>query len=159
MPDRIEKPSTSASPLPIETQPDDLFNNIYESHFSTSLLPRRQFTIGEMFDQSRNATSNYGTRPASPPQPPPLPFGMVNMINGQNPYATTNPRIYSVNIPTPEVSPPITRLATPPLQLPPLMKSLAPDFTYSHDETNFARRLTRAALETGFHLLSSANVR
>jgi hypothetical protein len=38
-------------------------------------------------------------------------------------------------------------------------KAIAPAFTYSHDETTFARRLTRAALETGFHLLSTANVR
>ena len=155
MPNRSEKPSVSP-PIPIETQPVDFFNNLHDSQFSTSLLPRRQFSVGEIFDQSRNASSN-----ASPPPPPPLPFGMVNMLNHQNPYAATNPHIYSVNIPTPEVSPPMTRHATPPLQLPPLTmtKTLPPVFTYSHDETNFARRLTRAALETGFHLLSTANVR
>lgn len=46
------------------------------------------------------------------------------------------------------------------MQLPSLTnKTLASITTYSHDETTFARRLNRAALEAGFHLLSTANIR
>jgi hypothetical protein len=54
----------------------------------------------------------------------------------------------------------MTRLSTPPLQLPSLTnKTITPAFTYSYQETTFARRLTRAALEIGFQVLSSATVR
>jgi hypothetical protein len=152
IPDQSDKPTASRSP--IQTQPEDHINTM-PSIFSTSLLPRRQFSVGEIFDQSRNTSSDNQTSS----QQQPLPFGLVDVINQHNPYSTTNMQIYQVHIPTPNITPPTTRLHTPPLQLPSLNKTLAPIFTYSHDETNFARRLTRAALETGFQMLSTENVR
>jgi hypothetical protein len=85
---------------------------------------------------------------------------MLKQQPGSDPYTPLNPDIFPVLIPTPEVTPPVTRLPTPPTLLPSLSnKTIAPIFTYSHDETTFARRLTRAAIETGFHILSSANTR
>ncbi|KAF2820274.1 hypothetical protein CC86DRAFT_119051 [Ophiobolus disseminans] len=157
MPDRSDKPATQY--IQTQTQPENYFNNFNNGSFSTSLMPRRQVMVGEFFDQSSDFSSNRQTTPTSQQQPQ-LPFGLVDLLNQSNaPFSSTNSHIYSVNIPTPDITPPTTRLSTPPLQLPPLTKALTPIFTYSHDETNFARRLSRAALETGFHLLSSANIR
>lgn len=111
-----------------------------------------RITVGQLFDQPRDQQD------ASSSQEQQLPFGLMDvMMSSENLY-NPNPHIYSVNIPTPAITPPITRLPTPPL--PSLLaKSLAPAWTYSHDETTFARRLTRASLEVGFHLLSMANQR
>jgi hypothetical protein len=39
------------------------------------------------------------------------------------------------------------------------LKTLTPSWTYSYEETTFARRLTRAALEAAFHILSETNPR
>jgi hypothetical protein len=39
------------------------------------------------------------------------------------------------------------------------IKSLAAPYTYSFEETTFARRLQRAALERGFHLITNAELR
>ena len=163
VPDRSEKKATQY--IQTQRQPENYFNdnmqNIHGTAFSNSLVPRRQFTVGEIFDQSRNSTSHQQSTPTTSQQQQPLPFGMVDMLSQQHDSYSPNPHIYSVNIPTPDVSPPMTRLSTPPLRSPnPLSsKTLTPIFTYSHDETDFARRLTRASLETGFHLLSSANIR
>jgi hypothetical protein len=55
---------------------------------------------------------------------------------------------YNVQVPSPPV-----------IDLPPLSKSIPSDYTYSFQETTFARRLQRAALERGFHLLSNAEQR
>lgn len=159
MPDRTESNAHSIQP---QIQPDNYFQNIHGAFGQTqaaSLIPRRQFTMGEVWDQSKNAASNY--EPQATPMPGSLPFGLLDILNQQqDSYPASNPQIFSLNIPTPEITPPETRLPTPPLQLPSLTnKTLAPIFTYSHDETTFARRLNRAALEAGFHLLSTANIR
>ncbi|KAF2112040.1 hypothetical protein BDV96DRAFT_167888 [Lophiotrema nucula] len=125
----------------------------YETARDSSLVRMRQrpLTVGQVLDQSRSQTLNSNNSD--------LPFGLMDIImRDQNTYSS-NYQINPVNIPTPDVTPPTTRLSTPPL-LPSLTsKSLTTPWTYSHDETTFARRLTRAALETGFHLLSSANLR
>lgn len=149
--------------IPVERQPENYFQTMHGAFSqspSSSLIPRRQFTVGEVWDQSKNAASQY--QPAATAAAP-LPFGFVNMLKqqpGSGPYAPLNPDIFPVLIPTPDVTPPVTRLPTPPTLLPSLSnKIMAPIFTYSHDETTFARRLTRAAIETGFHILSSANTR
>jgi hypothetical protein len=57
---------------------------------------------------------------------------------------------YNVQMPSP-----------PPVPIPSPTKSmtLAAPYTYSFQETTFARRLQRAALERGFHLLSNAELR
>lgn len=39
------------------------------------------------------------------------------------------------------------------------IRSLTPPYTYSFEETTFARRLQRAALERGFHLITNAEIR
>jgi hypothetical protein len=161
MPDRTEGSIPSIQP---QTQPANYFQNMpgaFAQAQTTSLIPRRQFTVGEVWDQSKNSASQYQP-PAAAPQPSgTLPFGLVDLLNQQDaPYPPSNPQIFSVHIPTPDITPPMTRLPTPPLQLPSLTnKTIAPVFTYSHDETTFARRLMRAALETGFHILSAANIR
>lgn len=45
------------------------------------------------------------------------------------------------------------------IDVPSLVKSIPGDYTYSFQETTFARRLHRATLERGFHLLSNAEQR
>jgi hypothetical protein len=120
---------------------------------------RTPITIGHLMDQGGKSWNETRIEEVDGPQP--LPFGLVDILSRQQ-YSvpgSQSPHIYSVSIPTPDVSPPYTRLPTPP-QLPSLsLKSLSPTWTYSHDETTFARRLTRASLETGFQLLTFANQR
>ncbi|KAF2030535.1 hypothetical protein EK21DRAFT_65189 [Setomelanomma holmii] len=161
MPDHSERNNTTQH-VQTQTQSDNYFQTL-QGGFSNSLV-RRQTTIGELWDQSRNDSSQHRTTTTASRQTTALPFGLVDILSQPHDSygnATTQQDIFSVNIPTPDVTPPTTRLSTPPLSLPnPLVnKTIAPIFTYSHDETTFARRLTRAALETGFHLVSTANVR
>jgi hypothetical protein len=158
MPDRTESNHQS---IQTQIQPDNYFQKPHGafSQSNTSLVPRRQFTVGEVWDQSRNSASNFVPSSTSRTTDP-LPFGLVDIPDSpHDPYALPSPQIFSVNIPTPNVTPPMKRLSTPPLQLPSLTnKTIASDFTYSYQETTFARRLTRAALEAGFQILSSASV-
>jgi hypothetical protein len=125
------------------------------------LVSCRVFPTGAVFDQSSRSSQRTVDPPSShtSSQPAQLPFGLVDLLDQQQtPFAPSNPHIYSVRIPTPEAIPPINRLPTPPSTKAP-MKTLRPVTTYSFEETTFARRLSRAALETGFHLLSRANDR
>ncbi|KAF2471003.1 uncharacterized protein BDR25DRAFT_334155 [Lindgomyces ingoldianus] len=109
-------------------------------------------TVGQVSDQSRTHLHNNTSSEQ-------LPFGLVDLLTRDCSQYQSNPQIYSVNIPSPELTPPLSRLHSPPL-LPSLStKTPAPIYTYSQQETTFARRLTRAALECGFHLLSSATLR
>ena len=121
------------------------------------LVHYRRPQVPDLFAQGVSwAHASIGERPSNQP----LPFGLVDILSDREfkPPNSLNPHVYSVNIPTPRTTPPINRLATPPyLSL--TTKSPKPAWTYSHDETTFARRLTRATLETGFHLLSSASQR
>jgi hypothetical protein len=90
-----------------------------------------------------------------------LPFGLVDFTHRPySPPLDNHPQIYSVHIPSPLLNS-RSKLPSPPLlPIPSLTtKTLKPAWTYSHDEVTFARRLTRASLETGFHLLSGANLR
>jgi hypothetical protein len=159
MPDRIDKNSQQ---IQTQVQPEDYFQNInraFSQERNRSLVPRRQFTVGEVWDQSRNSSSQYQPTLTTSQSPEPLPFGLVDILNQQGSYSP-DPQIFPVNIPTPDGTPPITRLPTPPFRLTSLInKTITPIFTYSHDETTFARRLTRAALEAAFHILSNTNNR
>jgi hypothetical protein len=137
----------------ISAQPNNYFTNLggnWRSSSSTSLTSQRQFTVGEVFDQTRSQSTQS--------QQQPFPFGLIDL---QASHAPSNPQVYSVNIPTPDITLPLTRALTRPLHLPePLSKKALPRIsTYSHDETDFARRLSRATLESGFHLLSMADAR
>jgi hypothetical protein len=151
---------SSVSPAKRAEEIDNLFtssmeNTPYRPSQETSLVRRRlPMTVGHVLDQSKNMSMVPSTGELD------LPFGLIDMISRDPSSYQNNPQMFSVNIPTPDVTPPVTRLPTPPL-IPNLSntKTIAPIFTYSHDETTFARRLTRAALETGFHLLSTAAIR
>ena len=121
------------------------------------MVQYRRPQIPDVFNQGVSwAHASLGERPSDQP----LPFGLVDILSDREfkPPNSPNTNVYSVNIPTLHPSPPVTRLTTPPY-LSISAKSPKPAWTYSHDETTFARRLTRAALETGFHLLSSASQR
>ncbi|KAF2868603.1 hypothetical protein BDV95DRAFT_456174, partial [Massariosphaeria phaeospora] len=140
--------STFFAPLP---------SSYLEGAKQTSLIPAgRPFTMGQLWDQSRSQTQGRS-------DPQSLPFGLVDILprDEVREYSDSlsNPQIYSVQIPTPGTTPPQTRFSTPPWLSPPTTKTLSIPWTYSHEETSYARRLTRAAVETGFHLLSSANIR
>ncbi|KAH7079980.1 hypothetical protein BKA63DRAFT_232196 [Paraphoma chrysanthemicola] len=163
MPDHSEQ-TGSAQHVQIQRQPDNYFQTMNSAYSGSGTLVRRQPTVGELFDQSRESSSQHQPDTSNSHQTNQLPFGLVDLLDQHhNPYSNTNEHahIYSVNIPTPDVTPPTRRLATPPFPLPNSLtnKTISPIFTYSHDETTFARRLTRAALESGFHLLSTANAR
>lgn len=79
-----------------------------------------------------------------------LPFGFVDPLSQQQ---------RSVNISAPNFIPAGARSPTPPLPTAISLKSLSAPWTYSINETTFARRLTRAAVEIGFQLLSVADKR
>jgi hypothetical protein len=159
----LERTDSNPPHIPTQTQPDNYFqeNHVDFSHANNSLVPRRQYTDVEIWDRSRNPALSFQPSSTAAKPSDPLPFGFIDMLHRpQDPYTLPNPHVFSVNVPTPDVTPPATRLSTPPLQLPSLTsKSIAPDFTYSYDETTFARRLTRAALEAGFQILSMATIR
>lgn len=93
---------------------------------------------------------------------PDLPFGLVD-LQPNVVFSPTHPQFFSASVPTPDVTPPMTRLNTPPLKLPNISsifeKTVSSAPIYSFDEKTFARRLTRAALEKGFQLLSTAHAR
>ncbi|KAF2637430.1 hypothetical protein P280DRAFT_103389 [Massarina eburnea CBS 473.64] len=140
--------------LPAPTTTNAPLNN---NESSSIVKTRPPVQVGHVMDQ----TVSWGSGgPDDRDSSESLPFGLVDLLSRQQ-YSGpgSNPHIYSVDIPTPEATPPTKRLPTPPY-LPSLStKTMVPPWTYSHDETTFARRLTRAALETGFHLLSAADQR
>ncbi|EFQ91623.1 hypothetical protein PTT_11477 [Pyrenophora teres f. teres 0-1] len=127
---------------------------------NSGIVRRRQFTVADVLSQPRRS-SHAPSNPSpshSTPQSMQLPFGLADLFSQQQqPYTPQNPHVYSVDIPTPDVTPPTTRLPTPPLSLPKIStQSLPAVTTYSFEERTFARRLSRTALEAGFHLLSNA---
>jgi hypothetical protein len=154
---RQEGQSTTGSFFPMVP------NSPHEAARQDALIRARPMTMGEIWDQQRDQPDQQ------------LPFGLMDIQKqGWSRDDFSNPQnlnTFSVNIPTPDISPlispPTGRLPTPPL-IPALSttsatslttKTLKAPWTYSYDETTFARRLTRAALETGFHLLSNAHQR
>jgi hypothetical protein len=164
----IEKESTDHVQIPIQShqiqtqvQPDDYFQSMQGSFTQangTGLVRRQQFTVGDVLDQSRNSSLHYLPSPTTIQQSEQLPFGLIDILNQQeHPFTSSDLHIYNINISTPETTPPVTRLSTPPLQL--TQKHLSPTFTYNHDEPTFARRLIRSTLERGFQLLNHAHVR
>ncbi|KAH5115094.1 hypothetical protein HBH71_139370 [Parastagonospora nodorum] len=154
-------PDKSTQHTQTQTPPENYFQNVggtLPQTQTSSLVPRRQFTVGEIWDQSRNSTLHYQPTTITSQSTNELPFGMVNMIHDEDSYSP-DPQIYPIRIPTPDVTPPMTRFSTPLIQMPSLSKkTIASIFTYSHDETTLARRLTRATLEKGFHVLSNSSV-
>ncbi|KAF1971603.1 hypothetical protein BU23DRAFT_555779 [Bimuria novae-zelandiae CBS 107.79] len=113
--------------------------------------------IPDLFNQGISwGDSSVGERPSDQP----VPFGIMDILSRQEFKPPTpsnpNPNVFFVAIPTPRASPPMTRFPTPPyLSL--TTKTPKPIWTYSHEETTFGRRLTRASLEMGFHTLGAAH--
>ncbi|KAF1954663.1 hypothetical protein CC80DRAFT_536808 [Byssothecium circinans] len=133
-------------------------NRPFGNERETSLVSmRRPVHVGNVMDQCVSWSSESSEERDTSDQ---LPFGIVHLLNRQQyppAHGIQDPQIYSLDIPTPDLTSPMKRLPTPPY-LPSLStKRLAtPPWTFSHDETTFARRLNRAATEAGFHILSSS---
>ncbi|EKG18234.1 hypothetical protein MPH_04494 [Macrophomina phaseolina MS6] len=97
--------------------------------------------------------------------PPSYPFGGIDELNSVNVFRPEdfaqeedrNSKNASVVPARTRSYQPFTRTST---VLPsPMTSSVPPTFTYSFQETTFARRLQRACLERAFHLLSTAHLR
>ncbi|OCL11905.1 hypothetical protein AOQ84DRAFT_172376 [Glonium stellatum] len=122
-----------------------LHSNSYQKVLSTSNTSPKQSTELQTSNQDNQA----------------LPFGLIDALMHSVSPDSIQPHTYFATVPPPNMSPPPTRTPTPPAALPTLGKQLtlrAP-YTYSFQETTFARRLARAAIERGFHLLSMASLR
>ncbi|KAF1935564.1 hypothetical protein EJ02DRAFT_123357 [Clathrospora elynae] len=170
IPDATSRVSASESQrIHTQPQPDNYLSYLAGAHGkqrtnTASLVRLRHFTVGDVLDQSRySQASSLRQKPSNDTtqEQLQLPFGLVDLLSQQQaPFTPPNPHIYSTHIPTPDVTPPVTRLSTPPLQLPSIStKTLPPVTTFSFEETSFSRRLTRAGLEKGFLLLSNADAR
>lgn len=165
----LEEPSSHHPTSPSPTQETPPANNdavapimpcfgLGQKENGTALMHyRRPIMPDQIFSQGVSWDSSTTDQRLSPQQ---LPFGLVDIITEDlkplSPHQ--NPTIFSVNIPTPRQTPPLSRLPTPPY-MSISTKTPKPFWTFSHEETTFARRLTRAALETGFHLLSHSTQR
>lgn len=102
-------------------------------------------SVGQIFDQSSSASLPTADVEV-------LPFGLVDT----NPDVSflQHPETYPVVLPTPDFTPPRTRITSP------IMSSLnsPAKWTYSLDEITFSRRLRRRSLEAGLYILSSSKV-
>jgi hypothetical protein len=149
-------PSTNGTQGQTQDLPDEQANA--EKVRQTGLVRivgRPHVTIGHLMDQGGAPWNEPTLEERDPHQG--LPFGLVELPSRQQ--HSTQGQPYSVSIPAPDVSSPYIRLPTPRQPSSLSFRNPAPTWTYSHDETTFARRLTRASLETGFHLLSMASQR
>lgn len=171
------------SPAVVQPQPDaaasqseSYLTNISSSTYDlpdpgnqSSLVRRWQVTVGEVLDQSKSVSAPQQpqvtgdrSQQRQQQQHQPLPFGLVDLPSReQSPFVP--PYIFPVGVPamgaelpptprsfsTRTLHPPGTSLST---------KALSPNYTYSFEEVTFARRLTRATLESGFLLLCNSDV-
>ncbi|PVH93779.1 hypothetical protein DM02DRAFT_732920 [Periconia macrospinosa] len=113
--------------------------------------------VGQVMDQAITWNSMQAPERGESSE---LPFGMVNVSQPPPQHSSGTQKPQKV-FPTPETTPPSKSLLSPP-SLNSLFSNPKPvkaPWTYSHDETSFARRLARAAFETGYHLLSVAHQR
>ena len=110
------------------------------------------------FDQIMPARTSYYHHHHQQQQQP-LPFGFIVPDGDQSPqFSFTVP----ASIPTPDLSPPTTRVGSPPMcVLPDIMatRGLPSITTFSYEETSFARRLVRATVESGYRLLCQPHTR
>lgn len=94
--------------------------------------------------------------------PPSSNFGIDSLLQAAGvPYDKIQPnfdtQIFGVDSMKLPSAPDPTNLAA--LRNPAVAQELTPTYTYSFQETRFAKRLHRATLERGFHLLSTAHLR
>lgn len=93
----------------------------------------------------------------------PLPFGLVELFMRDPSPKSFQTSAFPTMLPSPDLTPPPTRLATPPSlsrtleTILPMTKDLQPPYTYNFQETTFARRMARSAIEAGFKMLSQAH--
>lgn len=142
-----------------------------QSYVDLSSLPRfnaKQAKQGGLVPYMRPQAPNTFTQGISwaqasldeRPSEQPLPPDLVDILSQQEfkPPNLQHPSVFSFSIPTPRATPPMPSFPSLPYGSL-TSKNPKPLWTYSHDETTFARRLMRAALETGFHLLGTADQR
>jgi hypothetical protein len=143
-------------------RPKTLFSDSLEPSDQLSLVRCRynvfghsSTSVGQIMDPARTPSKDNSQSTEA------LPFGFLDFTHRPfSPAMDNNPQIYNVNIPSPMLNSHTDRPPSPLLPISSLTtKTLKSVWTYSHDEVTFARRLTRASLETGFHLLSGANLR
>ena len=103
-------------------------------------------------EQTTNQSNSWiGQRTYERPNPQEIPFGIIDILSRQQYTAGSSsmqsrpahdPQVYSVtDIPALNFGVSTTRLPTPPLPLPSIsIKTPQPLWTFSHDETTFARR-------------------
>lgn len=139
----------------------------YSSHFSTivdqsapSIISHSQYVLGEQSGQTHHISQSVSeSLPAGMVPQQELPFGLVPVHDQQQtPYETSNFHTYPANMPASGMAPATTNLPTPSLSISDLsMKTLSPVWTYNHNESTVGRRLARAAVETGFAVLTHLN--
>ncbi|KAH6643199.1 hypothetical protein C7974DRAFT_119410 [Boeremia exigua] len=165
-----------AQPKVAATQPGSYLAHISSSSYSlpepnnrSGLVRRYRDPLDEALEQSRPLSALHQFQAArDPPRTQqqqqellpkqPLPFGLVDIPSReQSPFLP--PYIFPVNVPAIGAE-----LPPPPRQKPlfpsatSITKTLSPSYTYSYEEVTFARRLTRATLESGFLLLSTPDI-
>ncbi|EUC31496.1 hypothetical protein COCCADRAFT_6589 [Bipolaris zeicola 26-R-13] len=139
----------------------------YSSHFSTivdqsapSIISHSQYVLGEQSGQTHHISQSVSeSLPAGMVPQQELPFGLVPVHDQQQtPYETSNFHTYPADMPASGMAPATTNLPTPSLSISDLsMKTLSPVWTYNHNESTVGRRLARAAVETGFAVLTHLN--
>lgn len=171
----LDRPRSEATAI----QPESYLTHISSSSYAfpapsnqSSVVRRLQLTVGEVMDQTRSMSMDHQTRAVDDRTQPQqqqchrqdqtLPFGLVNLPSREE-SSFMPPYIFPVNVPAMGAE-----LPPPPRHLPPkfsnssttslITKTLSPDYTYSYEEVNFARRLLRATLEAGFLVLCSPDV-
>ncbi|KAF2017628.1 hypothetical protein BU24DRAFT_154524 [Aaosphaeria arxii CBS 175.79] len=119
---------------------------------SSIVSTRPRLTIGQTMDQNR--LQGYGSTEE-------LPFGLIDLMSPGSglPRPHQQPQVFRVDVPTSIINTPPLKQPSPPFLSSISTRSVKPDWTYSHDEVTFARRLTRSALEAAFHMLSNAQQR
>ena len=148
-------------------------NNVATTSNSTPEPPIVQHGLGRMdlgyiFDTSSNSPSGSNTnQPASPTYASAMQaMSSTTMSTDFSHFAYTTA---GANTNPLAVAPAMSTLAGMSKQVIPIstgdktdmlrIRSLTPPYTYSFEEITFARRLQRAALERGFHLITNAETR
>ncbi|CAI6339731.1 unnamed protein product [Periconia digitata] len=126
---------------------------MYGDNNYTSRVLRPPVRVGQVMDQAISWNSVQAPERGESNE---LPFGMVDVRQQEYSSRTQSSQAITAAILTPETTPPSKRLPSPPTLNILSTKPVRTACTYSHDETTFARRLSRAAFEAGYQLLSIA---
>ncbi|EUC46710.1 hypothetical protein COCMIDRAFT_35701 [Bipolaris oryzae ATCC 44560] len=156
-----QQPNKDQAPQNL-TMPDG-----YSSHFSTmadqsapSIISHSQYIFGDQSGQTHHVSQPVSeSLPAGIAAHQELPFGLVPVHDQQQTsYETSNFHTYPNNMAASIMAPATTSLPIPSLSAPDLsMQTLSPVWTYNYNESTVGRRLARAAVETGFAVLTHLN--